>query len=355
MKATSYKLAEYKIIEYDTGELRWERHYGLGVLQEGSCFKKGAILFIGPAENDGPGFLILEFSDNLKTLSVWGKTKYYCRSLEIYHCKNGKRVTKEEMLLWILDLGINEGERVYSEKPGQHSNNIFTKRATGDVTFRLQRYGIIKKTNGQIVWKTHAGPNTVNCGDCIILEDILFIGSWKNEQLNLDRRQFLENLQQLTIWDQTKYYCPKLSLHECKTANRVWGEKKRLLSDKEATATNYAGKGYTKITESKISPNKPPRIISARKSASLQVLVKSVASRAKSNRFFWCNFKKPDVSKSIAIFRTSVIKKSLTCSAVLILLTILLIMFFFFGYWAEHDEKKHHKKEDHSSSHREHH
>ena len=64
MKTNIYKLGEYKIIESDTGELRWEAHFGLGALQEGRCFKKGTILFIGPAESQRDGFLILEFIDH---------------------------------------------------------------------------------------------------------------------------------------------------------------------------------------------------------------------------------------------------------------------------------------------------
>jgi hypothetical protein len=39
MKINIYKLGEYKIIESDAGELRWEAHFGLGELQEGRCFK----------------------------------------------------------------------------------------------------------------------------------------------------------------------------------------------------------------------------------------------------------------------------------------------------------------------------
>jgi hypothetical protein len=46
--------------------LSWEAHFGLGALQEGKCFRKGMILFIGPAEGDRPGYLKKDFLDHLK-------------------------------------------------------------------------------------------------------------------------------------------------------------------------------------------------------------------------------------------------------------------------------------------------
>jgi hypothetical protein len=66
MKATIYRLGEWKIIESDTGELRWEAHFGFGGLQEERCFRKGMILFIGPAEINRPGLFKGEFLDHLK-------------------------------------------------------------------------------------------------------------------------------------------------------------------------------------------------------------------------------------------------------------------------------------------------
>lgn len=252
MKATVYRLGEHKIIESNTGELRWEAHAGLGARQEGRCFKKGRILFIGPAENDRLGFLKGEFLDHLKPLPAWLKTRYYCRGLEVCHCKTGKSVTKIEMQLWMLDQGIDEESRVFTEKPGQRSSDIPAGRAGEDVAFRLQRYEIIKKTNGQIVWKTPAGPNAVSGGNCMILEDVLFIGSPQNEQSDLTKRQFLANLQRLSKWDHTRYYCPKLSLHDCKTGKRLQEtreEKERRPGERAATKTHAAGKGRKNSTE----------------------------------------------------------------------------------------------------------
>ena len=313
MRATFYKLGEYKIIESDTGELSWEAHFGFGALQEGRCFRKGRILFIGPAENERPGFLKGEFLDHLKPFPAWLKTEYYCRGLEVYHCKTNKRVTKAEMVLWTLNRGIDEGGRIVIEKPGHPSDNASNRRARRDGAFRLQRYEIIKKTDGQIVWKTSTGPNTVSGGTCIILEDILFIGSQQNEQSNLLKRQFLANLQQLPKWDQTKYYCPRLSLHDCKTGNRVKEERKRWPSWRRATETHDTGKGHKNSTEFKL--------------------------------------KKSDLSKNRATFFTHWVRKCIPCATALVLLIISLFFRYLIRHWEKLKGRWHSRKGKRSSIH----
>jgi len=306
MKESFYKLDEYKIIESDTGDLRWEAHFGIGRLQEGRCFKKGMILFIGSAESDRIGFLKGEFLDHLKQFPEWLKTKYYCRGLEVYHCRSGKRVTKVEIQLWMLDRGIDEGDRTFTEKPGPCWDGISTRRAAGDVAFRLQRYEIIKKTNGQIVWKTHAGPNTVSGGNCIILEDILFIVSRQNEQSTMSKRQFLSNLQLLPKWDQTRYYCLKLSLHDCKTGNRLQEERKRWADKRRTTKTHTVGKGYKNRTEFKL--------------------------------------KISDLSENRAMVFTRWVWKFMTYTADLMLLIILLFFNYLIRLWKELKGRWHYKK-----------
>jgi hypothetical protein len=173
METSAYKLAEYKIIEHNTNELRWETHFGVGALKEGRCFKKGTILFIGPAENDRPGFLKLEFIDHLKRLPVWTKTKYYCFNLDVYQCRANKKVTKKEMQLWTMEHNLDKKHKINSDAPN-YMVNLSTMRDSENLHFRLNRYEIIKKKDGRILWNSFIGPAIIANGDCIILEDIIF-------------------------------------------------------------------------------------------------------------------------------------------------------------------------------------
>ena len=68
----------------------------------------------------------------------------------------------------------------------------------------------------------------------------------------MSKRQFLLNLQQLPKWDQTRYYCSKLSLHDCKTVNRLQKERKRWPGKRRTTKTHTVGKVYKNRTEFKL-------------------------------------------------------------------------------------------------------
>lgn len=57
------------------------------------------------------------------------------------------------------------------------------------------------------------------------------------------KRQFLANLQKLPTWDQTRYFCPKLSLHECNTGTRVQEGRKIWLREEMVAETHAAKKG----------------------------------------------------------------------------------------------------------------
>jgi hypothetical protein len=89
MRNTAYRLAEYKVIENELGDLWWESHMGLGSLKIGKCFINGDILFIKPSDSTGPGFLKGEFLDHLNKLPKWEKTDFFCSSYTLYYTRTG--------------------------------------------------------------------------------------------------------------------------------------------------------------------------------------------------------------------------------------------------------------------------
>lgn len=208
MGAKAYRLGEYKIMESGTGELRWEAHFGFAQSQEGRCFTKGTILFICPAESDQAGFLKGDFLDHIKAFPAWSKTRHYCRDFEIYSCKTDKRVTKQNMLMWMSSPNTREGANAQREG-----------------AFRLGRYEMTRNVTGQIAWKTSIGRNASHKGTCTVIEDILFLGRRGSPESNLNKCRFGENLAQLPQWDQTEYYCPKSSLCNCRSEDSVQQER----------------------------------------------------------------------------------------------------------------------------------
>ena len=89
MQNTAYRLADYKVIENNHGDLWWETHIGLGSLKGGKCFINEDILFIEPSDITGPGFLKGEFLDHLNKLPKWERTQYFCPSYVIYYSNTG--------------------------------------------------------------------------------------------------------------------------------------------------------------------------------------------------------------------------------------------------------------------------
>ena len=341
MKETVYRLGEYKIIESDTGQLMWETHFGFGEIQKGRCFRKGSILFIGPAESYRNGFLKGEFLDDLKKYPKWSQTKFFGNGVDVHHCKNGKSVAKEEMMLWTLGRSFEEGFEIHRDAPKAFSNSASVGKLTGNAVYRLQRHEIIVRTDGQVISKTYSGSNSVNSGNCFILENILFIGPQKNKPSNFNKRQFLANLRNLPIWEQTAYFSKRFSLHECEPGNKVKEERKKLPSENNATQKYGAGNEYKNNSEAKI-PNSAYR---ASFSTKLFAILGSVAdfteSRDEYDRLSRFRFIKSYISKSIAFFRESGIRilKKIICTVVLIFFITASLFVFMIGYL-----KKHHKR-----------
>ena len=93
-----------------------------------------------------------------------------------------------------------------------------------ETSYRLGRYEIIEKGNGDLWWKSHGGFANVNGGKCFIEGDILFIGTSKGEESGLLKNEFILHLNRLPKWEKTKYYCSSYTIYSCKTGGRSFLE-----------------------------------------------------------------------------------------------------------------------------------
>lgn len=231
MQNTAYRLAEYKIIENQHGDLWWESHIGLGSLKSGKCFIDGDILFITPSDITGPGFLKGEFLDQLNRLPKWKKTKYYCASCTIYECKTDNRTRLFEGI----DSRLKNG--------GILRQNVPTKRAvakaglkssmsdpTAYISYKLGRYEITEMNHGQLVWKSAGSLGSLKMGRCHTRGSILFLEPGKTEQSGLKKKEFLQHLNQLPDWVRTQYFCASYAVYYSSTGAvcRRLGEEKDL-------------------------------------------------------------------------------------------------------------------------------
>jgi hypothetical protein len=216
IRNTSYRLTEYKIIENAHGDFWWETHFGFGSLKGGKCFIRGNILFIEPSNREESGFLKGEFLDNLDQLPKWEKTKYYCSSDTIYNCKSGRKLPLEEMGRRSSNLTAMAANRVFPGAAPKKRINAELSDTTEDISYKLGRYEIIEKNNGQVRWESH-GLSSAKGGKCSIEGSILFIGPSKTEKAGFLKREFMERLNRLPEWKKTKYYCPRSTIYYCKT------------------------------------------------------------------------------------------------------------------------------------------
>jgi len=214
-KVSLYKMGEYKIIENNSDDLLWEMHFGMGALKEGKCFRKGQILFLGPARDERPGYLKGEYLDHIKPFPCWHKTRYYFSGFHIRRCDTGEKVSEHEMRMW-----ANIPERYLAHREDHQKHDPILKTAGPDgnnreISYALNNYEIVIKGNGMVLWKRSGTHNRVNSGRCIIMEDILFIGPSENPQPNALKRKFYERLKLLPKWDYTEYYSCYAAILDC--------------------------------------------------------------------------------------------------------------------------------------------
>jgi len=246
MQNTAYKLAEYKIIENEHGELWWENHTGLGSLKSGKCFINGGILFIAPSDITGPGFLKGEFLDHLNRLPKWEKTKYYCASYKIYKCQCvSRKPLFEEVKSRLQDEAIlRKNELIHKEAPKDTRKSI-KAGTTAPIFYKLGRYKITEMNKGRLFWKSPGGLGRLKRGRCFIKGSILFLEPSETEQTGLMKKEFLQRLNQLPDWVSTKYFCASYAIYYSSTGAvcRRLGEE-RDLSETETQNVVVNRKAY---------------------------------------------------------------------------------------------------------------
>ena len=223
MQSTTYKLAEYKITENEHGDLWWETHIGLGSLRTGKCFINGDILFIKPSNSKGPGYLKREFIDHLNKQPKWKKTKYYCASCKIYKCKSvSKKPLFEGVKNQLQEEAIHRKKELIQEEKSVKEDTV------EHISYKLYRYEIIEKNNGQLFWQSYEGLRNFKKGRCHINGSILFLEPGENGLSKLMKKEFLQQLNQLPDWDRTKYFCASYTIHYSNTGSicRSFGEDK---------------------------------------------------------------------------------------------------------------------------------
>ena len=217
MQHTAYKLGEYKIIENEHGDLWWEAHIGLGSSKSGKCFIYGDILFIKPTDSTGPGFLKGEFLDHLNKLPKWEKTKYYCASYKIYECKSGSR----KSFIQRLDSRLQDEAIPKNGSTQRETTETGRKSVKADTTehifYKLRRYEIIEKNNGQLFWKSLSGLDSLKKGRCHIKGSILFLEPGETERSNRRKKEFLQQINRLPDWEKTIYFCAGYAIYYSKT------------------------------------------------------------------------------------------------------------------------------------------
>ena len=226
-----YRLNEYQISEFADGRLWWDTHSGFGTQIGGPCFVCGNILVVGARCNEENGFLILEFSSQLKKLPLWNRTLYYCFASALLDIDTGRNISEERLRQMVSLAGMASTE----------SKSITRNQLE---TFRLGQYKISIKPDGNISWMACGGVNQIVSGPVLIESDVLFIGPKKYDNLQQSKKEFLQTLQALPKWNRTAFWCRSLALKpvlqcEEKKLTLSLHKNKKILQQKIMPAKNH--------------------------------------------------------------------------------------------------------------------
>lgn len=357
MKVTFYRLGEHKIVETN-GAFCWEAHAGVGALKSGKCFIRGDILLIGPSEGEEPGYLKREFLEGLQKIPQWDHTRYYCSDYSIYDCRSGRKLKGKEISEWT----GNRSQATERTDPWEATPTEGPEPAP-EISYKLGQHEIIKKTNGQVWWKTYSGSGSLREGRCLVAGEILFLGSGETEEPGNLKHAFLKRLDWLPEWKTTRFYCPNGVICDCRTGKSLIGEEEGRLSGK--TTGVPTGDVFTPSAREPASSTPLPKHQLTSLDNSTLSSLKQIAGkigRGFEGKFHWSakskRVQKNEVVKSRLAARKSPVHRFPTMRWIawigaLILLVGSLLLILLHDQWKSWE--RHLKNHDHSDSQHRHH
>jgi hypothetical protein len=113
--------------------------------------------------------------------------------------------------------------------------------------YRLREYQICEYEDGSLWWNAHHGFAEQQSGRCFTYEDILMFGEFIDKEDGFLKREFLQGLKKLSIWNKTKFYCflsELLEVSSGRTLDQSWGSQiPTVLSEKKGRAQDTQDEG----------------------------------------------------------------------------------------------------------------
>jgi hypothetical protein len=113
--------------------------------------------------------------------------------------------------------------------------------------YRLGEYQITEYEGGALWWNTHYGFGENQSGRCFIYENILMFGPSSNKEDGFLKREFLQRLKKLPIWNKTEVYCflsDLLDISSGRNLGQAWGSQiPAILSEKKCREQDSQDEG----------------------------------------------------------------------------------------------------------------
>jgi hypothetical protein len=193
MEGKTFRLGEYRITDFGASLIHWEAHHDLGGQRSGRCHRLREVLVLGEFEQEKSGYLKGEFLDLLKSLPPWTRTRYFCLASHLHVVGTGRRPDKD-LLAEIGD------QRIHQESVPKQAGDKKTE------TFRLGRYRITFAPNNEFSWETLGDGNKIVTGNCTLESGILLMGPRQGIQEEQNKREYVQQLRRLPLWNRTRVW-----------------------------------------------------------------------------------------------------------------------------------------------------